>query len=475
MYRKFYLSLLLISGIVLLVFSILAMVKEIRPEWKEYQTEYKTLFQKNASDEETIKKAELFEIGHKQIYLKKLKRVDRCMNCHVGVDNPLMKDEAVPYRQHSGNYLLDHSIAKFGCTVCHDGQGRATNTIEAHGTELDTYWDKPILPLTYIESACARCHDAEMLKNNGAVKVAGGERLFMERGCRGCHKLGGVGGILGKALDGIGSQPKHYFSLKYVEGDKTSYAWLKEHFVDPRKIVPDSEMRGVLNDKDADLLTTYLLTIKSDEIPKQYRRLSYYREPPFDGESLYKMYCIACHTDGKFSIYDELFKRTIPAVMNPDLIKTISDEFLKKIISDGRQDTQMTAWKPDAAGLKDDEINKIVEYLTRNRIGEKAAPFGYSNFTVNMKSGEDIYGVRCGSCHGIMAKGGEGYLGIDLTNPVIQSADPEFLAITIRDGRMGTTMVPFGSKGLKLSDQEIADVVAYLGTFARMKHDNGNM
>lgn len=106
MYRKFYLSLLLISGIVLLVFSILAMVKEIRPEWKEYQTEYKTLFQKNASDEETIKKAELFEIGHKQIYLKKLKRVDRCMNCHVGVDNPLMKDEAVPYRQHSGNFCL---------------------------------------------------------------------------------------------------------------------------------------------------------------------------------------------------------------------------------------------------------------------------------------------------------------------------------------------------------------------------------
>jgi mono/diheme cytochrome c family protein len=74
-----------------------------------------------------------------------------------------------------------------------------------------------------------------------------------------------------------------------------------------------------------------------------------------------------------------------------------------------------------------------------------------------------------------MARGGEGYLGIDLTNPVIQSADPEFLAITIRDGRAGTTMVPFGSKGLKLSDQEIADVVAYLRTFARMKHDHGNM
>ncbi len=467
MYKKFYLSVLLISAIVLLVFSILAMVKEIRPEWREYQVEYKELFLKNASDEEMIEKAELFEIGYQQIYLKKLKKVDRCMNCHTGVDNPLMKDEAVPHKQHSGNYLIDHPIAEFGCTVCHDGQGRATNTKEAHGIELDTYWDTPILPLTYIESACARCHDDEMLKNNGAVKVAAGKRLFMEKGCRGCHKLGGVGGVLGKALDGIGSQPKHYFSLRHVEGDKTTYAWLKEHFVDPRKIVPESEMRGVLNDEDADLLTIYLLTIKSDEIPKQYRRLSYYSESPIDSESLYKMYCIACHTDGKFSIYDELFKRTIPAVMNPDFIETIDDEFLKKIISDGRQDTQMTAWKPDAAGLKDDEINRIVEYLTRNRTGEKPEPFGISGFKTDIEHGKELYKIRCELCHSEDGKGGKGFLGINLRNPIVQQADPEFLAITIRDGRMGTTMVPFGSKGLKLSDQEIADVVAYVRTLSK--------
>ncbi len=475
MYRKFYLILLLTSAIVLLAFSIVATVKEVTPEWKQYQSEYKEMFIAKAKDPEIAEQAKSFQIGHKQIYLNTLERVDRCMNCHIGVDNPLMAGADHPYKQHSGNYLDNHPIAKFGCTVCHDGQGRATNKKEAHATDLDTHWDTPILPAKYIESACARCHDKEMLKDSGAEKVAQGEMLFREKGCRGCHKLAGVGGVLGKALDGIGSQPKHYFSLRHVEGDKTTYAWLQEHFVDPRAIVPDSEMRVVLNGEEADLLTTYVLTIKTDEIPKQYRRISNYKDTPADGESLYKMYCIACHTDGKYSIYDELFKRTIPAVMSPDFIRTIDDAFLKKIINDGRKDTQMTAWKPDAAGLTDDELNRIVTYMTRNRSGEKPAPFGYSNFTVNKKSGQEIYDVRCASCHGIMARAGEGYLGIDLTNPVIQSADPEFLAITIRDGRKGTTMVPFGAKGLKLSDQDIADIVAYLRTFAQMKHNQGNM
>ncbi len=473
MYRKFYLAMTLISGIVLLGFSIFAMVKEIRPEWKDHQAEYKELFLKNAKDPEINKKAEALETRHYQVYLKTLKRVERCMNCHTGVDNPLMKDEEVPYKGHSGSYIADHPIAKFGCTVCHDGQGRATNKKEAHATDLDTHWDTPILPAKYLESACARCHDKEMLQQNGAGKVAKGEMLFRDKGCKGCHKLGGVGGVLGKALDGIGSQPKHYFPLRHVEGDKTTYGWLQEHFLDPRKIVPDSEMRINATEEEADLLTIYLLTIKNDEIPKQYRRIVQYREGPMDGEGLYRMYCIACHTTGKYSVYDEIFKRSIPAVMSSDFIKTIDDEFLGKIIKEGRENTQMTAWKPDAAGLTENEINRIIKYMTQNRPGEKPDPFGFSNFKTDIKSGQKIYEIRCALCHGLMARGGEGFLGIDLTNSVIQSADPEFLAITVRDGRGGTTMVPFGEKGLKLGDQEIADVVAYIRTFSGMQDMQG--
>ncbi len=466
MYRRFYLILLLISGVVLFAFSILAIVKELNPEWKGYQSEYKKIFIDNAEGPEADVLAKQFDIGHKQIYLKRLKRVDRCMNCHAGVENPFMSEAEVPYRRHSGDYLDKHPVAEFGCTVCHDGQGRATNMKEAHGIEFDTHWDRPVLPFTYIESSCAGCHDAEMLKNNGAIKFAAGEKLFREKGCRGCHKLAGEGGVLGKNLDGIGSRPKHYFSLRYVEGDKTAYAWLREHFVDPAKIVPDSGMKVVLNDEEADLLTVYMLTMKSGEIPKEYRRIMNYPERPVTGEALYRMYCIACHTSGEQTIYDEIFGRTIPAIMNPSFLKSINDRLLTEMIKEGRNGTQMTAWKNDAAGLGDDEIQRIVAYITRNRPEAGPEPFGFTKFSADVRAGRELYKVRCAFCHGETGRGGKGFLGIDLANPVIQGADPEFLAVTVRDGRPGTTMVPFGEKGLKLEAREITDVVAYVRTLS---------
>jgi mono/diheme cytochrome c family protein len=186
------------------------------------------------------------------------------------------------------------------------------------------------------------------------------------------------------------------------------------------------------------------------------------------------MYCIACHSDGKVSLYDEIFQRTIPAIMNPSFSKAIDNKYLGKMIKEGRTGTQMTAWKSDAAGLSDKEINMIIDYITKDRPEEKSEPFGFSGFKTDAEHGKELYEIRCALCHGIMARGGEGFLGIDLTNPVIQSADPEFLAITIRDGRGGTTMVPFGEKGLKLDDQAIADVVAYVRTLSTKKKEIRN-
>jgi mono/diheme cytochrome c family protein len=188
-----------------------------------------------------------------------------------------------------------------------------------------------------------------------------------------------------------------------------------------------------------------------------------------DGEALYKMYCIACHSSGKLSIYDEIFKRTIPAIMNPTFIKAIDDQYLKKMVEEGRTDTQMTAWKADAAGLTDREINKIVNYMTGARPEEESTPFGFSGFTSDAKRGGELFGVRCAPCHGKNGKGGEELLGIDLKNPIVQNGDPEFLAITVRDGRPGTPMAPFGITGLKLEDQDIADLVAYVKTLSQKK------
>lgn len=472
MHSRFYLSLLLISSVVLFVFLALESYRELAPEWKAYQTDYRDFLIKNAKDESERRRAKAIKTGIQQVYLESLKRADRCISCHIGIENPLMAGAEQPFRQHSGDYLENHPVADFGCTVCHHGQGRATNKKEAHGEGRDTHWDFPIMPLKYVQSSCAVCHDFEMLKQEGGGKIARGEELFREKGCKGCHKLGGVGGDLGKELDGVGSRPIAYFPMKYVVGSHTAYNWHKQHLDDPRAVVSESEMRVFLTDEESDLLTTYILSLRVEEMPRNYMLIKNIRTLEYDGEALYKMYCIACHDTGKYSVYDEILKRTIPAIMNPTFLRTIDDKHLRNFIKDGRIGTQMTAWKTDAAGLTENEIDKIIKYITKDRPDEKAEPFGYARFKPDIRHGEEIYKVRCAFCHGEEGKGGVNLLGINLRNPAVQNADPEFLAMTIRDGREGTPMVPFGEEmgrrgGVPLQVQDIADVVAYIRTLSQ--------
>jgi cbb3-type cytochrome c oxidase subunit III len=258
--------------------------------------------------------------------------------------------------------------------------------------------------------------------------------------------------------------------MRSVEGERTIYTWLKEHFDDPRNIVLESEMLSDLTDEESNLLTTYVLSLRSDEIPKKYRRIKESRAAKMtkdQGEQLYRMYCIACHTSGRDSIYDEVFKRTIPAIMNPSFLMAADNNYLKEVISEGRADTQMTAWTAAAAGISDEEINKLIEYLTKERPEKKPEPFGFTRFKGDAKYGEELYRIRCMSCHGDKGQGG---VGLNLRNPVVQkAADPEFLAITVRDGREGTHMAAFGKNGVGLRDQDIVDVITYVRTLSSKK------
>ena len=62
-------------------------------------------------------------------------RVDRCDTCHIAIDDPRFEKYAQPLKAHSysaamgdvqtnGKWERKHKFADFGCTVCHDGQGR---------------------------------------------------------------------------------------------------------------------------------------------------------------------------------------------------------------------------------------------------------------------------------------------------------------------------------------------------------------
>jgi len=470
MHSRFYLSLMLISALVIFAYTGLGVKRELSNEWHQHQSQYKEILVKNAKSEIDRKRAAGIETGAiRQVFLPSLNKADRCMSCHMGLENPLMADGELPYKQHSGNFLHTHNVAKFGCTVCHFGQGRATNMKEAHGLG-HTFWDYPIIPHEYIQSSCALCHDYKMLEAEGMHTVVKGERLFREKGCLGCHKLNGVGGDVGAALDGVASRPLLYFPMANVIGDRTAYNWVKQHFDDPRAIVDNSEMKVSLTDEEAEQLTTHIFTLRKEEMPSNYKLIKNIVAKATDGASLFTMYCSGCHGTGKQSIYDEVLNRTIPAIANPAFLRLIDDFSLKTIVDEGRGGTQMTAWKNTASGLKKAELEQIIDYVAQSRPSQIAGPFDYDANNRDVARGKSVYEQRCNFCHGDDGKGGGRKLGINLRNPTVQNLlKPELLARTVLDGRKGTPMPSFGPEGEGLSNPEIADVIAYVKTLSKKK------
>jgi cytochrome c551/c552 len=134
--------------------------------------------------------------------------VDRCESCHMNTREPLKvsaaammaKGEKQPdeyakaLASHTEPELLQiHDPEKFGCSPCHQGNGRATTSVEkAHGNYEHWLW--PLYPKENSEAGCQSCHSADMVLASGDVQwhtINDGKDLFRQRGCMGCHRYEG--------------------------------------------------------------------------------------------------------------------------------------------------------------------------------------------------------------------------------------------------------------------------------------------
>ena len=197
-------------------------------------------------------------------------RVDRCGTCHIAADDPRFQGHAQPLRTHSysaatgdvlrnGHWERRHKFSDFGCTVCHDGQGRGLETKYSHGE--DPYWPDPLLGYVtqsnwraefkphlkgaeYIEANCAQCHTEENFA--GTPHVNRGRKLFYTMNCYGCHRIEGISeGTLGPDLSEVGKK----FRVDYI--------W--ESIVDPRANLATSFMpKFNLSEDDVKSLVIFL-------------------------------------------------------------------------------------------------------------------------------------------------------------------------------------------------------------------------
>jgi hypothetical protein len=124
----------------------------------------------------------------KQLHIPDLGRTDRCQSCHMGIDESRKVSSIEPFSTHPGKeiFLGSHLVSRFGCTVCHRGQGRATSSAKkGHGDVK--YWDYPMLRGDNVQASCLLCHE-NVKELRGAETLAVGIERLVPKVCYGCHE-----------------------------------------------------------------------------------------------------------------------------------------------------------------------------------------------------------------------------------------------------------------------------------------------
>jgi cytochrome c553 len=245
---------ILIFGSLILLFLVAVLWRESRPEWRQYQLGFLDVIQKHIGQSVDLKE---IPSGIQQIHLSNANRVDRCQTCHLGINRNGLEESPLPYQTHPDpNLTWIHPIESFGCTLCHEGQGYALIKTEAHGLESPRSWSKPILPKEYLQASCGKCHNPDLMEQDAPILFAG-RRLYLEKGCIDCHKIGQIGGTIGADHSNLAR-----FSIRY----------LLESVLDPKANVPDSVMPALgFTEERAKTLLVFLLSLDATYIPHEYR------------------------------------------------------------------------------------------------------------------------------------------------------------------------------------------------------------
>jgi mono/diheme cytochrome c family protein len=457
---------LLGASLVTLAFLVAAMVREnFLSPWRHHQRQYRRLLLAS-EDEKQRKLGEEFSVRIRQVDLPQLGTTDRCVSCHVGLDNPAMADAPQPFRVHSGDYLKHHPVARYGCTVCHQGQGLATNFNDSKAT--DVHWDYPLLPPELTQASCGSCHAADSpLMARHAPALAQGRALFLDRGCQSCHRLDGVGGQLGPALDGEGQKTKHQLPMGHVKGERTLANWLRQHFDRPQHVVPGSKMPPPrLTAAENQALTTYMLSLRKRDLPQAYvppDRIASLNEALHHKEMrpavLFARYCGTCHGDGAYGTWSPFFGRFMPAVRGPGLRGVADRAYLRSAIEQGRPGTLMPGWGKSSGGLTTRQIDALVDYLAGGKVKPIKTILKVSSDQIgNAARGRELFTQLCSGCHGA------NQLAPSLGNAAFQkSASDDFILNTIAHGRADTAMPAFQRAGADgLTDEELRHLLAFL-------------
>ncbi|MDP2643683.1 MAG: c-type cytochrome [Desulfobacterales bacterium] len=375
-----------VASLLVLIFFVWQIKKEYNPPYLSYQKTFKALLVQKTAGESEIKD---FKIGVRQRWIDKLNRVDRCETCHLGIEDPRFVDAPQPFTTHPDPDT--HTIEKFGCTVCHGGQGLATSLEDSHGPVEN--WHNAIYHKNLMENSCSLCH-GEFIQDQAPV-LAKGREIFKAFGCRGCHKVDGIARVkTGPPLIRL--------------GEKVKRDWLYRWLINPEGYLKKTRMPDFKPSKQeaADMVAYIFSRFKAGNADNKISGSSE------RGKRLFGEFrCLSCHAvEGK------------GGDIGPDLTKVSSKlkpQWLYRWIK-----TPHSAWSetkmPDY-GLLDQEVSDIVTF-----IGEEYSDFELEEGQVKkdlklLAGGDAINGKEliktygCTGCHEIEGVEDRGEIGPELT------------------------------------------------------------
>ncbi|MBL8229222.1 MAG: c-type cytochrome [Bryobacterales bacterium] len=438
--------LLLCSSAAVLMLLVWAAVEE------NYLREWRRIQAVGRSDEGAI------PVQLRQVVNSNLGVSDRCVSCHVsmGPGEQSVRGSAIL----TAHKPVVHDPSEYGCTVCHGGQGLATERDDAHGDVH--FWPEPMLDKSMSYAGCGTCHVALGVPEAAQLKAA---TLAFERlDCYACHRVDGKGGTVRPDQGGMEGPDLTRAGLVPYDAD-----WHRKH-VEKAKAAASGPWQTAfreVSDADLALVSVFLKTrvgapqliaaksvflsagcygchklsgVGGDDGPDMTR--AGFKDP---GQVSFE------HVPGKGNMKNwmaEHFRAPASVVVGSQMPPSPLTE---------KEIEQLTFF---TLSLRRKELRDV--YLPKDRV--QAAKFGAREFA---DDGATLYGAFCAGCHGADGQGRR--LPGLLSFPSIANADflpiapDRLLAMTIEQGRPGRRM-PGWLKPDGLRAEEIKSVTAYVRT-----------
>ncbi len=383
------------SALVLLSIAFFALVataywREMRSDWEPLQKDFQSILAQNGQADA----ARRFRPGIRQIWIPELGVVDRCPTCHLGYEwgSLLPADLPHPFKPHPPlTYMQQHPFETYGCTVCHGGQGWATETQTAHGG--GSHWTEPLLSTELagqyglsrgqlMEMRCNACHRRDT-STPGMTEIDKAKKLVKKKKCLVCHVIAGRGGLKAPELTYYGDKNPELVDFSHVDGPPTLFNWNLQHLTNAEAVSPTTSMPTYrFEPPQARALALLLLSWKRQTFPPQYippppdsrepvRSLAKITEPPLIAgaeagrEIFVTRGCNHCHTVGA------------GALLGPDLRGVAgrrAEDWLRTWVADPaamiRAHPELVGWPEEYDGivmpnqnLTAAEIDAVVDYL----------------------------------------------------------------------------------------------------------------